>query len=150
MFSPKRARLRSIVLVFERIAEGCGTRAPMLIHRRNDRPVRRPSLVYCNRTLNFRSVKAIGYDMDYTLVDYHVAAWEQLAFDKAKHRLLQLGWPVEQLAFDPQSVIRGLAIDTQTGNIVKANRFGFVHKSVHGSEKSFLTRKTRHFMGARS
>ena len=28
--------------------------------------------VFCNRTLNLRSIRAIGYDMDYTLVHYHV------------------------------------------------------------------------------
>lgn len=32
--------------------------------------------VYCSRTLNLRSIKAIGYDMDYTLIHYDVNAWE--------------------------------------------------------------------------
>jgi 5'-nucleotidase len=28
--------------------------------------------IFCNRTLNLRSLGAIGYDLDYTLVHYHV------------------------------------------------------------------------------
>jgi hypothetical protein len=32
--------------------------------------------VYCSRTLNLRAIKAIGYDMDYTLIHYDVNAWE--------------------------------------------------------------------------
>ncbi|MEO1269501.1 MAG: 5'-nucleotidase domain-containing protein, partial [Myxococcota bacterium] len=34
--------------------------------------------IFCNRTLNLRSLKAIGYDMDYTLLHYHVDRWEAL------------------------------------------------------------------------
>ncbi len=33
-----------------------------------DNLVPRSRRVYCNRTLNLRSIRAIGYDMDYTLV----------------------------------------------------------------------------------
>jgi len=28
--------------------------------------------IFCNRTLNLRRIRAIGYDMDYTLVHYRV------------------------------------------------------------------------------
>lgn len=31
-----------------------------------------PRGIFCSRTLNFRSISAIGYDMDYTLVQYNV------------------------------------------------------------------------------
>lgn len=89
--------------------------------------------VYCNRTLNFRSLKAIGYDMDYTLVDYRADVFEQRVYDYAKERLSSLGWPVQELAFDPEMVARGLVIDTELGNVVKANRFGFVKKAMHGT-----------------
>ena len=37
------------------------------------------------------------------------------------------------LEFDPTLVIRGLIIDTEQGNLVKANRFGFVKKALHGT-----------------
>src|SRR5205085_1702625 len=44
-------------------------------------------------------------------------------------------WPVEGLSFDPDAVIRGLVIDTDLGNLVKANRFGFVKKAMHGTRE---------------
>jgi HAD superfamily 5'-nucleotidase-like hydrolase len=89
-----------------------------------------------NRTINLRSIKAIGYDMDYTLVHYHVDEWETRAFAHAKARLLQLGYPVHEIEFDPSKVIRGLAIDLEEGNLVKATRFGYVIRASHGT--SFL------------
>src|SRR5690554_527140 len=90
--------------------------------------------VFCNRTLNMRSIKAIGYDMDYTLVHYHVDAWEGRAYEHIKLRLLAAGWPVEDLHFDSHWVSRGLVIDLKLGNVVKANRFGYVWRAAHGTE----------------
>jgi hypothetical protein len=49
--------------------------------------------VYCSRTLNLRSIKAIGYDMDYTLIHYDVNAWEVRGRREARARG---GWPVVQ------------------------------------------------------
>ncbi len=89
--------------------------------------------VYCNRSLNLRSIKAIGYDMDYTLVHYHVEAWEGRAYEHIKLRLLAEGWPVEDLTFDPHLAIRGLVIDLKLGNLVKANRFGYIWRASHGT-----------------
>ncbi len=89
--------------------------------------------VFCNRTLNLRSVRAVGYDMDYTLIHYHVDAWEHCAYRHLRDRLAELGWPVADLAFDPQAVIRGLIIDRELGNLVKANQFGYVKLAAHGT-----------------
>ena len=89
--------------------------------------------IFCNRTLNLRSVRAIGYDMDYTLVDYRVDAFERMVYAQARERLAAEGWPVEGLAFDAQMVTRGLVIDTELGNLVKADRFGFVKRAMHGT-----------------
>ena len=93
-------------------------------------PTRR---VYCNRTLNLRSIRAIGYDMDYTLVHYHVEAWEQCAYEHLKTQLAARGWPVDGMAFDSALFIRGLVIDRELGNLVKANRFGYVKRASHGT-----------------
>ncbi len=89
--------------------------------------------IFANRTLNLRSIKAIGYDMDYTLVHYRVEEWEHRAYESLRLRLLALGWPVEGLEFDPTLAARGLVIDTELGNTVKANRFGYVVKAFHGT-----------------
>ena len=90
--------------------------------------------VYCNRTLNLRAIKAIGYDMDYTLVHYHEEVWERRAFEHVRARFAQDGWPVEHLVFDPRAINRGLILDIELGNVVKANRFGFVKRAAHGSK----------------
>jgi 5'-nucleotidase len=50
--------------------------------------------IFCNRTLNLRSIKAIGYDMDYTLVHYKVGAWERRAYEYLQKKLLAEGYPV--------------------------------------------------------
>ncbi|MDY7230120.1 HAD-IG family 5'-nucleotidase [Hyalangium rubrum] len=89
--------------------------------------------IFCNRTLNMRAIKAIGYDMDYTLVHYQVEAWERRAYEHIRLGLLAQGWPVDHLSFDPVLSIRGLIIDTVKGNLLKANRFGFVKKALHGT-----------------
>jgi 5'-nucleotidase len=89
--------------------------------------------VFCNRTLNMRGVAAIGYDMDYTLVVYDAGKWEEHSFDHLRGRLAEQGWPVSDLAFDPHLVIRGLVIDRSLGNVVKANRFGYVKQAAHGT-----------------
>jgi len=91
------------------------------------------SRIYANRTLNLRSIGAIGYDMDYTLVHYQVQTWERCAYDRIKRMLADDGWPVAELAFDPLLVTRGLVIDTDLGNVVKANRFGYVMRAAHGT-----------------
>ena len=67
--------------------------------------------VFCNRTLNMRQLKAIGYDMDYTLVHYDVDVWERRAYEYTQARLARMGWPVDGLQFDPGMVIRGLIPD---------------------------------------
>lgn len=90
--------------------------------------------IFCNRTLNLRAVAAIGYDMDYTLVQYKVVEWETVAFDHARERMQRDGWPVEALRFDPDLMIQGLIVDLDTGNLLKVNRFGFVKTAFHGAQ----------------
>ena len=90
--------------------------------------------IFCNRTLNMRAIRAVGYDMDYTLIHYNVDEWERRAYEHIRDRLSAEGWSVGHLRFDPRRVVRGLVIDTERGNLVKANRFGFVKKALHGTQ----------------
>ncbi len=103
--------------------------------RRDDGPVRGSPerAIFVNRTLNMRSIRAIGYDMDYTLIHYRVDEWERLAYEHARQNLQALGWPVDHLVFDPTRVIRGLALDLELGNLLKATRFGYVIRAAHGT-----------------
>ncbi len=89
--------------------------------------------IFTNRTLNLRSIKAIGYDMDYTLIHYRTDDLERRAYEITRDRLASTGWPVDDLVFDPTSVVRGLAVDLELGNLVKATRFGYVIRASHGT-----------------
>lgn len=89
--------------------------------------------LFCNRTLNLRGVRAIGYDMDYTLIHYFVDEWERAAFEHAREYLAAEGWPVEGLTFDPDAYTLGLSFDLDLGNVVKATRFGYVVRAQHGA-----------------
>ncbi|MEM9071754.1 MAG: HAD-IG family 5'-nucleotidase [Myxococcota bacterium] len=105
-------------------------RGPMDVDRDIPSPTRR---IFCNRTLNLRSIRAIGFDMDYTLIHYRTEVWEAAAYAHAKQNLLDRGWPVADLSFDPNFASLGLILDLDLGNIVKANRFGYVKKACHGT-----------------
>jgi HAD superfamily 5'-nucleotidase-like hydrolase len=89
--------------------------------------------IFTNRTLNMRSIQAIGYDMDYTLIHYDVDRWERIMYEHMKGKAKGLGWPVDDLKYVPEMIIRGLILDKKLGNIVKANRFGYIKQAYHGT-----------------
>ncbi len=88
--------------------------------------------IFCNRTLNLNAIRAIGYDMDYTLIHYRMESWEQKAYNYIKEGLRSAGWALDSLVFDPGLAMRGLIIDVELGNVVKANRFGYIKRAFHG------------------
>ncbi len=107
----------------------------------------RSQRIFANRTLNLRSIKAIGYDLDYTLVHYNSFEWERRAYEHTRDRLLERGWPVEDLEFDPDQVIQGLAIDLELGNLLKVTRFGYVIRAVHGTRRYGYSELRRAYAG---
>lgn len=93
--------------------------------------------VFINRTLNMRKIKYIGLDMDHTLVRYHSHAFEELAHETMKKRLVNVkGYPesVLNLKFDFNLAIRGLVIDKKKGNLLKVSRHGAIRASSHGTK----------------
>ena len=91
--------------------------------------------MFANRTLNLRSVEAIGYDMDYTLIPYRTDELEAAAFAHAVLELGRQGVSVDGLRFEPDAYIQGLVIDLDLGNLLKATRFGYVIQGMHGTTK---------------
>jgi HAD superfamily 5'-nucleotidase-like hydrolase len=92
-------------------------------------------MIFVNRILNLNKIQAIGFDMDHTLVRYHVAAFERHTFHTVINKLIDnLGYPeeIKNLKFDEHRIIRGLVIDCQKGNILKLNLFNRVKKAHHG------------------
>ncbi|GJN37806.1 hypothetical protein PR202_gb26797 [Eleusine coracana subsp. coracana] len=61
-------------------------------------------------------------------------AWEGRAYDYGMENLKSMGFPVDDLEFDPDLVIRGLIIDKEKGNLVKADRFGYIKRAMHGTQ----------------
>lgn len=105
----------------------------------NDDPTRQ---VFTNRTLNLRAVQAVGFDMDYTLIQYDVAAWEGKAYDYGLQQLAARGFPVQGLQFDHTIAVRGLVVDTQRGCLLKVDRFGLVKRAMRG-ERMLSVGETR-------
>ncbi|CAM6048131.1 unnamed protein product [Sphagnum compactum] len=98
-------------------------------------PHGRPSRgIFCSRTLSLRTITTIGYDMDYTLIHYNVKAWEGRAYEYGLKNLHLMGYPVHGLSFDNDLVIRGLILDKEKGNLVKADRFGQIKRAMHGTK----------------
>ena len=78
-----------------------------------------PRGVFCTRSLDLKDIKCIGYDMDYTLIDYKMEVWEERAYHYSLKELQRKGFPVRGLVFNPELVFRGLIIDKDNGNVLK-------------------------------
>ena len=92
-----------------------------------------PRGVFCTRSLDLKDIKCIGYDMDYTLIDYKMEVWEERAYHYSKEELQAKGFPVRGLEFNAELVCRGLIIDKENGNVLKVDRFGYVRRAMHGT-----------------
>lgn len=92
-------------------------------------------MIYVNRSINLKKIKAIGLDMDYTIVRYNSEAFESFTFYQVVKKLIELkGYPKElkDLQFDYDLVIQGLVIDKHRGNLLKLSCFGKVKQAYHG------------------
>ena len=66
--------------------------------------------VFCSRELNMANIEAVGFDMDYTLAQYN-EAFDMLAFEGAKDKLIDMGYPSEAQSRRPAVLRRFHAID---------------------------------------
>lgn len=124
-----------------------------LKHAQDLKPARTvtPNDVFCNRELKMSGIRAIGFDMDYTLAQYKQPAFDKLAFDGAKHKLVEkLGYPREVLDFeyDHERWARGLIIDTERGNFLKIDRHKYVRVATHGFDEIDSTTRKYLYSGA--
>eukprot|EP00249_Psilotum_nudum_P012574 c23862_g1_i1 orf=340-2247(-) len=94
--------------------------------------------VFCNRSLNMKSIAAVGFDMDYTLAQYKPETFETLAYHGTVRKLVfDLGYPQEllQWEFDWKYMVRGLVLDKRRGNILKMDRHKYVKVAYHGFQE---------------
>lgn len=106
--------------------------------------VDRSRQIYVNRNLRLDKVDLIGFDMDHTLAVYHKRRSEELAFEMTLARMISdRGYPADvgSIRYDPAFVIRGLVIDKERGNILKADRHNHVGRCYHGRRR--LTNEER-------
>ncbi|KAF8065819.1 nt5c2 [Scenedesmus sp. PABB004] len=100
--------------------------------------------IFCNRSLNMKQIKAVGFDMDYTLAQYKPDTFEQLAHSQTVDKLVSVfGYPpsLYDLTFDWRHMMRGLIIDKKRGNVIKVDRHKYVKVAYHGF--TLLTREQR-------
>jgi HAD superfamily 5'-nucleotidase-like hydrolase len=91
--------------------------------------------IFINRTLNLKKIKAIGFDMDYTIVRYNCEEFERFSHQETLKKLVsEKHYPEEilKLKFEFNRVIQGIIIDKRHGNLLKVSRFGKVKSSYHG------------------
>lgn len=91
--------------------------------------------IFCNRSLNMRSIVAVGFDMDYTFAQYKPETFESLAYEGTIRKLVyNLGYPKKLLnwTFDWKYMVRGLVLDKKRGNILKMDRHKYVKVAYHG------------------
>ena len=91
--------------------------------------------ILCNRALNMANIKAVGFDMDYTLAVYNAEKFETLSARGALKNLVEeMGYPKELLTikYDHSFFIRGLVIDKKRGNILKLDRHKYCKHALHG------------------
>ena len=100
--------------------------------------------VFVNRSLNMGRIRAIGFDMDHTLISYNREEFEALAFRETLAKFIAAGYPEElaTLTFNPSLLIRGLLVDMDRGNLLKVDGHKYVKIAFHGHER--LERDVRH------
>jgi HAD superfamily 5'-nucleotidase-like hydrolase len=93
--------------------------------------------VFALRTLELGDVKAVGFDMDYTLARDRSPEIDALAFKKAVRLMVRErnypAWLLE-VDFDPSFAIRGLVLDGVRGNLLKMSRERQVLRATHGTK----------------
>ncbi|MBF0500535.1 MAG: HAD-IG family 5'-nucleotidase [Candidatus Riflebacteria bacterium] len=108
----------------------------MTLENKQSNAISAGKLVFVNRTLNMNHIKLVGFDMDYTLATYNVLAFEDLAYQFMIEKLVtERGYPeaIRKLKFNRDFIIRGLVIDTELGNLMKVNCYGYLKKTTHGT-----------------
>lgn len=91
--------------------------------------------IFCNRSLNMRSINAVGFDLDYTLAQYRPETFERLAHTETVKKLISsLGYPkvLSDWKFDWRYMTRGLIIDKRRGNVLKVDKHKYVKIAYHG------------------
>ena len=109
--------------------------------------------VFANSYVDLGRVDTVGFDYDYTLVTYTDELLEMI-YDMSKERLVEKNsYPKEildELKFDKNFSIRGLAVDRETGWICQLSYTHKVAVAWEGREKVSRERLMQQYTGKRS
>lgn len=92
-------------------------------------------IVYTNNYIGMGDIKVVGFDLDYTLINY-TDELQPLIYNLAKEILIKAnGFPqsLKHCHFDKNFAIRGLSVDTKTGALLKLS-----HLQRIGSQFAYL------------
>ena len=107
--------------------------------------------IYINRVLNMKNIKAIGFDMDHTLVRYHTKEFEELTFKESINKLIKdRSYPEEirDFKFDFNLAIRGLIVDKMNGNILKVSLYNKIKTTFHGTKQISYKQQHKIYAGS--
>lgn len=109
--------------------------------------------IYVNRVLNMKYIKAIGFDMDHTLVRYHSDKFEELTFNESLKKLAfeeEFDYPEDIMSFkfDFNDAIRGLVIDKENGNILKVSLYNKIKNAYHGTKSLSYKEQQKMYRGS--
>jgi HAD superfamily 5'-nucleotidase-like hydrolase len=94
--------------------------------------------IFALRNLPLGEIRAIGFDMDYTLARYRSPEIDELAYRKAIRLLVrERAYPLWLLEapYDPDFAARGLVLDGVRGNLLKVDRERQVVRATHGARQ---------------
>lgn len=109
--------------------------------------------IFCNEDLfDFGEIKRVGFDMDYTLIQYKSPAYETMVFELVKEELIRIGYPerIREYAYDDSNIcVRGTWVSLETGHLLTISdrgkilraSLGFTSLSDEEIEEIFPTRR---------
>lgn len=116
-------------------ALAASSRRDLLLHALSETRLEQDRRIFTNRTLRMEKIRHVGFDLDWTLADYHHDTMSQLAFELTLERLVERhGYPRRILATEFRTAFcrRGLILDTEAGTVLKMNRHRYVGRAYHG------------------
>ncbi|MCB9398813.1 MAG: HAD-IG family 5'-nucleotidase, partial [Acidobacteria bacterium] len=91
--------------------------------------------IFVNRNLKLSRIRAVGFDMDFTLAQYKQAALDEATYYLTLKTLVEeYKYPesILKLPYDHDFTIRGLVMDTALGNVLKMDKFKYTSLGYHG------------------
>ncbi|MEO1086085.1 MAG: 5'-nucleotidase domain-containing protein, partial [Acidobacteriota bacterium] len=120
----------------ERLGDLPSNQDALLLRHALEEPAAPPleQRIFVNRTLRLEKIAHVGFDLDWTLADYHRNAMSELAFEMTLNRLVENGYPkvILESEFRTDFCRRGLILDTELGMVLKMNRHRYVGRAYFG------------------